>query len=68
MKMEGVFVDETVNLYSKEMKRYLDGIDERVKREDAFGAEGLVCYSFLRYFAFGSFLLCSRADGEAGYS
>lgn len=45
LKVEGVFVDETVNLYSKEMKRYLDGIDERVKREDAFGGEGLVIHN-----------------------
>lgn len=51
MKMQGVFVDETVNLYSKEMKRYLDGIDERVKREDAFGTEGLVCLFLFFYVA-----------------
>lgn len=56
LKVQGVFVDETVNLYSKEMKRYLDGIDQRVKREDAFGGEGLVRLFFI--FAFAC-LLCS---------
>ncbi|USP76102.1 hypothetical protein yc1106_03376 [Curvularia clavata] len=33
MRVEGVFVDETVNLYDERVKRYLDGVDERVRCE-----------------------------------
>ena len=31
MRVEGIFVDETVNLYSEEAKKYLDAIDRRAR-------------------------------------
>jgi hypothetical protein len=29
--VEGIFVDETVNLYSEHAKRYLDAVDQKAK-------------------------------------
>ena len=31
LRVEGIFVDETVNLYSEEAKKYLDAIDRRAR-------------------------------------
>lgn len=42
LQVEGIFVDETVNLYSKEAKRYLDGIDEKVHCGDSFPGKRMV--------------------------
>jgi hypothetical protein len=41
--VEGVFVDETVNLHSVEAKQYLDSIDEKVKAADSVGGDRIVC-------------------------
>jgi hypothetical protein len=38
--VEGIFVDETVNLYSEHVKRYLDTVDQKVK--NSFGCK-MVC-------------------------
>jgi hypothetical protein len=38
LRVNGIFVDETVNLYSKEAKAYLDAIDRKV--EDSIGVDG----------------------------
>jgi hypothetical protein len=43
MKVHGVFVDETVNLFSEGAKKYLDGIDNKVRCDDAFSGKGMVC-------------------------
>jgi hypothetical protein len=44
--VEGVFVDETVNLHSVEAKHYLDSIDEKVKAASSIGGERIVCRTF----------------------
>lgn len=31
LRVDGIFIDETVNLYSEEAKRYLDAIDCRAR-------------------------------------
>jgi hypothetical protein len=40
--MQGIFLDETVNTYSPEVKRYLAGIDTTVKRTDGLGGNRTV--------------------------
>jgi hypothetical protein len=48
MRVEGVFVDETVNLYDEGVKRYLDGVDEKVRCELPYTekGKGMVCFLF----------------------
>jgi hypothetical protein len=41
--VEGVFVDETLNLHSVEAKQYLDSIDEKVKATDGVEGDRIVC-------------------------
>jgi hypothetical protein len=38
LKLDGIFVDETVNLYTKEARGYLDAIDRKV--EENIGVDG----------------------------
>ena len=40
--VQGIFVDETVNLYTKEKKHYLDNIDARVRGMDGIGGNRMV--------------------------
>lgn len=42
LEMQGIFVDETVNLYSPQTKQYLDNIDQSVKANEGFGAPRIV--------------------------
>lgn len=42
LDVQGIFVDETVNLYTKEQKRYLDKIDGRVHEMDGIGGDKIV--------------------------
>lgn len=44
--MQGIFLDETVNLYSPEVKRYLAGIDTAIKSTDGFGGNRTVRKQF----------------------
>ncbi|KAF1846505.1 uncharacterized protein K460DRAFT_377687 [Cucurbitaria berberidis CBS 394.84] len=43
--MEGIFVDETVNHYSKEAKRYLDAIDRKVKECDGIHGDRIMVHN-----------------------
>jgi hypothetical protein len=40
--MRGVFLDETVNLYSADTKQYLDAIDQKVKGTGGVGGDKIV--------------------------
>jgi hypothetical protein len=40
--VEGIFIDETVNLYSAHAKEYLDGIDAKIKAVDGIGGDRIV--------------------------
>ena len=42
LEVQGIFVDETVNLHSEEAKRYLDQIDRKVKETMGIGGDRLV--------------------------
>jgi hypothetical protein len=42
LEMQGIFVDETPNLYSPRTKQYLDDIDKSVKAIKGFGVPRLV--------------------------
>lgn len=42
LAMKGIFVDETVNLYSEEMKHYLDRIDGCVRGCEGIGGDKVV--------------------------
>jgi hypothetical protein len=42
LEVQGIFIDETVNLYSPKVKQYLDGIDEKIKANDGIGGDRLV--------------------------
>lgn len=46
LELQGIFVDETVNLYSDEAKQYLDRIDEKVKESSGIGGNKQVDYIF----------------------
>ena len=43
--VQGIFLDETVNLYSKKAKQYLDEIDLKVKTTDGITVDRLVSIS-----------------------
>ncbi|CAO2654974.1 Nn.00g117070.m01.CDS01 [Neocucurbitaria sp. VM-36] len=45
LEVEGIFVDETVNLFSKETKHYLDEIDRKVKDNDGIHGERIVIHN-----------------------
>jgi hypothetical protein len=40
--VDGIFIDETVNLYSPQAKQYLDSIDDRIVATDGIGGFRLV--------------------------
>ena len=42
LQVQGIFVDETVNLFSGEAKRYLDGIDRKVKENNGIDGNRIV--------------------------
>jgi hypothetical protein len=42
LEVQGIFVDETTNLYSSKVKRYLDEIDGKVKTTEGIGGERIV--------------------------
>jgi hypothetical protein len=42
LEVQGIFVDETTNLYSSRVKRYLDQIDEKVKTTHGIGGDCVV--------------------------
>jgi hypothetical protein len=42
LRVDGIFFDETPNLYSEEMKTYLDTITQRVKETNEIHGEKLV--------------------------
>jgi hypothetical protein len=42
LQVQGIFIDETVNLYSPKVKQYLDGIDEKIKTNDGIGGDRIV--------------------------
>jgi hypothetical protein len=42
LEVQGIFVDETVNLYSPKAKQYLERIDVEVKANDGIGGERIV--------------------------
>lgn len=47
--VQGIFVDETVNLYSTDAKQYLDEIDQKVKTTEGIGGDGTVrCMLYYR--------------------
>ncbi|KAF2855797.1 hypothetical protein T440DRAFT_475158 [Plenodomus tracheiphilus IPT5] len=43
--MQGIFVDETVNLYSEASKKYLDDIDRKVHMTEGFGGDKLTIHN-----------------------
>jgi hypothetical protein len=45
-RVDGIFVDETVNIYSKEAKLYLDAIDRKVEESIGVAGNRLVGYSY----------------------
>ncbi|KAF1919939.1 Spherulation-specific family 4 [Ampelomyces quisqualis] len=45
LEVQGIFVDETTNLYSSRAKRYLDQIDEIVKAIDGIGGERITIHN-----------------------
>lgn len=50
--LQGVFVDETVNLYSEDAKKYLDQVDQKVKKSQGIAGRKLV--SILGYLSVNS--------------
>lgn len=40
--VHGIFVDETMNLYSEEVKQYLDQVDWKVKKCEKIGGNKIV--------------------------
>jgi hypothetical protein len=40
--VQGIFLDETTNLFSPEVKQYLDQIDDKVKRINGIGGDKIV--------------------------
>jgi hypothetical protein len=63
LKVDGIFVDETVNLYSKEAKAYLDAIDRKV--EDIIGVDGRRIASHPSHFC-DRHVIVACADGASG--
>jgi hypothetical protein len=63
LKVDGIFVDETVNLYSKEAKAYLDAIDEKVGESIRVDRRRLA--SRPSQFCDRS-VIAARADGASG--
>lgn len=47
LEMHGIFVDETVNHFSEEAKRYLDGVDRKVKESGGMHGKKIVRLHFL---------------------
>lgn len=47
LQVQGIFVDETVNLYSEKWKEYLDAIDRIVKSSDGIAGNRIVCFEYL---------------------
>ncbi|KAH7398536.1 Spherulation-specific family 4 [Pyrenochaeta sp. MPI-SDFR-AT-0127] len=43
--VQGIFVDETVNLYSEKMKGYLDAIDQQVKKSEGIVGNKIVIHN-----------------------
>jgi hypothetical protein len=43
LKVQGIFVDETVNLYSPKAAQYLRRIDDEVKANDGISGDRIVC-------------------------
>lgn len=46
--MQGIFVDETTNIYSTDVKEYLDQIDDKVKMVDGIRGSRLASCRKLR--------------------
>jgi hypothetical protein len=42
LQMQGIFLDETVNLYSPDVKEFLDAIDVKIKSTDGIGGNRTV--------------------------
>ena len=42
LEVQGIFLDETTNLYSSRVKSYLDEIDEKVKAMVGIGGDRIV--------------------------
>ena len=47
LKVDGIFVDESVNLYSEEAKSYLDAIDRKVGNSIGTTGNRLVCCQYM---------------------
>ncbi|KAL6710347.1 hypothetical protein ACN47E_009293 [Coniothyrium glycines] len=45
LNLRGIFVDETVNLYTEESKAWLDSVDCKVKSCRQFGPDGIVIHN-----------------------
>ncbi|KAF1934962.1 hypothetical protein EJ02DRAFT_460788 [Clathrospora elynae] len=43
--VQGIFVDETVNLYTEDAKRYLDSIDQKVERSFGFSSDRMAVHN-----------------------
>lgn len=46
-KLSGIFIDETVNVYSEDAKDWLDAVDSKVRSCGAFGDGRMVSVSVL---------------------